>query len=321
MANLVLQSEQRPPVTKHVRSQYTQIFVQLLREPKAVIGFIILAFFLFITVFAPWLAHYNPINIITFPWQHPNGQYWFGTTDQGQDIYSQWVWGTRTSMLTGLGVGVICTFISVVIGVYAGYVGGRVDLVLNWCTNAMLVLPAYPLMLVVASYIPNASTVAIVLILGLTSWPAAARMKRAQAMTFRSRDFVLAAKLVGLSDMRIMLTEVLPNMFSLVFNTFIGMMSWGIFGEAFLRFLGVGSTNVPSWGNMLNWAENGAALMNGAWWWFIPPGLSMTLVILALTMINYGVDTVSNPKLAKPPKLSRAVRSQLNSDFGQGGAL
>lgn len=284
---------------------------QFLREPKVIVGLIILLIFLFITAFAPLLATHNPTAPLGTPWQAPSRQFWFGTTDEGQDVYSQWIYGTQATMLLGIGVGLLATGISVLVGVYGGYKGGRVDAVLNWFTNIMLVLPSYPLILVIASYIPNAGSGAIVWILGLTSWPAAARMKRAQAMTFASRDFILAAKLTGISDLRIMLTEVLPNMISLVFNTFIGMIGWGIFGEAFLRFLGIGSTNTPTWGNMLNWAQNGEALLNGGWWWFVPPGLSITLVILSLTLINYGIDTISNPKLAKPKALPKSVRQQL----------
>lgn len=289
-----------------------QMVRELFREPKAIVGIAILCFFLLITILAPELARNDPNAPLSLPWQSPNGQYWLGTTGLGQDVYSQWIYATRTTMLIGLGVGVVSTFISVIIGVYSGYRGGKTDNVLNWFSNAMLVLPSYPLILVIASYIPNANSWAIMLVLGLTSWPAAARMKRSQALTFRTRDFVLAAKLSGISDFRIMLNEILPNMLSLVFNTFIGMVSWGIFGEAFLRFLGIGATSVPSWGNMLNQAQQNAALLNGGWWWFVPPGLSITLVILSLTLINYGVDAVSNPKLSRPPKLPKHVRKALH---------
>jgi len=298
-------------------SEYLRSVRQLLQEPKAVVGLVIFALFLLVTALAPILATHNPSTPLGTPWLPPSATYWFGTTDEGQDVYSQWVYGTQTSMLTGLGVGVIATAISVIVGVYGVYKGGRVYAALNLLTNVVLVLPPYPLDLGIASYIPNAGMTAIMLILGLTSWPAAARMKRAQALTYASRDFVLAAKLSGVSDLRIMTTEIFPNMLSLVFNTFIGMVGWGIFGEAFLRFLGIGSTNTPSWGNMLNWAQNGEALLNGGWWWFVPPGLSMTLVILSLTLINYGIDTVSNPRLANPPKLPKELRKLLR----QGGAL
>ncbi|MCY0901690.1 MAG: ABC transporter permease, partial [Firmicutes bacterium] len=148
---------------------------QLVQEPKAVVGLLILGFFLIVAVFAPLIATHNPTAILGTPWQAPSATYWFGTTDEGQDVFSQWVYGTRTTMVIGLGVGVIGTVISVLIGVYGGYKGGRVDAALNWLTNVMLALPSYPLILVIASYIPDAGSLAITLILGLTSWPAAAR--------------------------------------------------------------------------------------------------------------------------------------------------
>lgn len=301
-----------PPVEPPMKPQRFLMMRQLMREPKAVIGMAILALFVLVMIFAPLLTHRDPTAPLGIPWQPPNGQYLFGTTDQGQDVWAQWVWGTRTSMMVGIGVGVVSTFISVVIGVYSGYRGGKTDAGLNWFMYVMLVLPSFPLVLVIASFMPNAGTWAIMLVLGLTSWASPARVKRSQAMTFSNRDFVQAAKLSGVSDIRIMFTEILPNMYSLIFNTFIGQMQWGIFGEAFLRFVGIGTTVSPSWGNMLNWAQNGQALMNGGWWWFVPPGLSMTLVTLALTLINYGVDTVSNPKLAKPAKLPKRIREMLS---------
>jgi len=308
--------EPDPARLQRERVERFRFWRQLVQEPKAVVGLVILGFFLFITIFAPVIATHNPTAILGTPWQPPSATYWFGTTDEGQDVFSQWVFGTRTTMVIGLGVGLIGTVISVLIGVYGGYKGGRVDAALNWLTNVMLALPSYPLILVIASYIPDAGSLAITLILGLTSWPAAARMKRAQALTFASRDFVLAAKLSGVSDLRIMATEIFPNMLSLVFNTFISMMSTGIFGEAFLRFLGIGSTNTPSWGNMLNWAQNAEALLNGGWWWFIPPGASITLVLLCLTLINYGIDTISNPRLAKPPRLPKGFKLPVQSVQG-----
>lgn len=294
--------------------QWLKTLGRVFKEPKAIVGFSILGLFLFIALFAPLLATHD-VNQegALLPLQPPSKQFLFGTTGYGDDVFTQWVYATRTSLSIGFQVAVVATALSVILGVYSGFKGGKVDKVVSWVTQVMLVLPGYPLIIMVSSYLPNAGSQAIVWVLGLTSWPAAARMKRAQAMTFRTRDFVLAAKLGGFSDFRNMLTEVLPNMVSLVFNTFISMISWGIFGEAFLRFLGIGSTRVPSWGNMLNQTQNGNALMQGAWWWIIPPGLSITLVILALTLINYGVDEVSNPRLQKPLKLPKELRKKLQN--------
>ena len=304
------------------KPQWVQMFSQLVHEPKSLIGIIMFGIFLLIAIFAPWLTTHNPMVQGQLPaLAPPSKEYWFGTTGYGNDVFSEWVYGTRTSLFIGLQVAVIATALSVIIGVYGGFRGGKTDAVLNWITQVMLVLPGYPLIIMISSYIPNAGSQTIVWVLGLTSWPAAARMKRSQAMTFRSRDFVLAARLGGFSDLRIMVTEVLPNMISLVFNTFISMISWGIFGEAFLRFLGIGSTVTPSWGNMLNASQNGNALLQGAWWWFIPPGLSITLVILSLTLINYGIDEISNPRLQKPPKPPKELLDKLRARAEEGNAV
>lgn len=297
------------------KPQWLVTLGRVFKEPKAIVGFSILAVFVLIALFAPLLATHNVNQEGALPpLQPPSKQFLFGTTGYGDDVFTQWVYATRTSLSIGFQVAVIATALSVILGVYSGFKGGAVDKVVSWVTQVMLVLPGYPLIIMVSSYLPNAGSQAIVWVLGLTSWPAAARMKRAQAMTYRTRDFLLAAKMGGFSDFRNMMTEVLPNMISLVFNTFIGMISWGIFGEAFLRFLGIGSTHTPSWGNMLNQSQNGNALMQGAWWWIIPPGLSITLVILALTLINYGIDEVSNPRLQKPIKLPKELRKKLQNE-------
>lgn len=280
----------------------------MLTNSKAVTGFIILGIFLLIAVFAPLLAHYKPMDFVATPWQSPSGQYWLGTTDQGQDVWSQWVLGTRTSMFIGVSAGFISTIIAVLIGVFAGYKGGAVDTLLNGFTNIMIVLPGFPLLIVIASYVPESGPLVITLILSLTGWYYGARTKRAQALTFRSRDFIVAARLSGKSDLNIVFTEVMPNMLSFIFNNFMFASLGAIGGEAGLEFLGIGSPMNASWGNMLNWADRGQALLNGGWWWFVPPGLSIALVALAFNLINYAIDDLSNPRLRKPPKEKKSKK-------------
>ncbi|MCL6443203.1 MAG: ABC transporter permease [Alicyclobacillus sp.] len=146
---------------------------------------------------------------------------------------------------------------------------------------------------------------AITWIIGLTSWQFSARTKRSQAMTFRNRDFVVAARLSGASDIWILFHEILPNMLSYVFNNFIWASLAGILAEAGLEFIGIGQPTTPSWGNMLNWAQRGDALLNGGWWWFAPPGLSIAIVGLAFTLINFAMDEVTNPRLRKPTKVRK----------------
>lgn len=275
-----------------------------LSNGKAVTGLIIFAIFLFVAILAPVLATYDPKAFVGQPWQPPDGQFLFGTTDQGQDVFSQWVWGTRTSLFVGLAAGFIATFIAVLIGVLAGYKGGIVDTILNALTNIMLVIPGFPLILVIASYVPETGPTVITIIIGLTSWAGAARLKRSQAMTYANRDFIVAAKLSGASDLRVIFVEIIPNMLSFVFNNFIFACLGGILAEAGLEFIGIGSPMTPSWGNMLNWADHGQALLNGGWWWIIPPGLSIAFVGLGFILMNFAMDEISNPRLRKPPKMS-----------------
>ncbi|MCL6625094.1 MAG: ABC transporter permease [Alicyclobacillus shizuokensis] len=305
MAEVSLQSTGNPIALRTKAPKRFQTARAFLKNGKAVVGLVIFLFFVLVGILAPVLATHDPKAFVGLPWQPPSGQWWFGTTDQGQDIYSQWVWGTRTSMAVGLASGLISTIIAVIIGVFAGYKGGLVDAILNTITNIVLVIPGFPLTLVIASYVPETGPMAITWVIGLTSWAGAARLKRSQALTFAGRDFIVAAKLAGASDLRIIFVEILPNMLSFVFNNFIFAALGGILAEAGLEFIGIGSPMTPSWGNMLNWADHGQALLNGGWWWIIPPGLSIALIGLAFVLMNFAMDEISNPRLRKPPKLSK----------------
>jgi peptide/nickel transport system permease protein len=301
MAETTVQTSQGVK-TASKRRRFPALWV-FLQNRKAVVGLIIFALFLLVAILAPWISMYDPHDFVGEPWQPPSHQFLFGTTDQGQDVYSQWVWGTRTSLYVGLCSGLISTVLATFVGILGGYKGGWVDTLLNALTNIMLVIPGLPLILVIATYARSSGPNTIIWVIGLTGWAYGARQKRAQALTFASRDFVLAAKLSGMSDLRIILTEILPNMLSFVFNSFIFATIGGIMAEAFLEFIGLGSQQTPSWGNMLNWAQHGQALLNGGWWWFVPPGLSIALIGLSFTLINFALDEISNPRLRKLPKL------------------
>ncbi|MCL6547464.1 MAG: ABC transporter permease, partial [Alicyclobacillus sp.] len=247
---------QAPPAKARPARKRFPTLRMFLRDPKAIAGLTIFGVFLLIALLAPWIATHDPHAYDGRPWEPPGPDHWLGTTDQGQDVYSQWVWGTRTSIFVGLGAGFVSTVIAVLIGMLGGYKGGWVDGVLNWITNIVLVLPGFPLILVIASYVPQSGPFTIMWVLGLTGWAWGARTKRAQALTFANRDFVLAAKLSGASDLWVLCVEILPNMLSYVFNNFIWATLAGIVGEAYLEFIGIGSPMIPSWGNMLNWAQH-----------------------------------------------------------------
>jgi peptide/nickel transport system permease protein len=283
-----------PAVTHH---RTGEVFGILWRNPRSRFGLILFGVFLLFTVVGPWLAPYNPNDINFLFMQGPSAQHLLGTTQSGADVFSQLLAGTRVSVLVSLAVGAIATFLAMLVGVTAGYVGGWVDDVLSFLTNVFLVLPGLPLLIVLASYVPTAGMTVIVLIVGLTGWPWGARTMRAQVSTLRQRDFVLAARLAGDSLWRVLAREIVPNMLSLVMANFLGAATQGLLTAVGLEFLGFGNPSQVSWGSMLYWAQNSGALQMGQWAWVLAPGLCIALFGMSLVFINFGFDAISNPRL------------------------
>jgi peptide/nickel transport system permease protein len=193
--------------------------------------------------------------------------------------------------------GIASTVIGMLIGMTAGYLRGWVDDILSGLTNLVLVIPMLPLMITLAAYAPVRGLWLIIAVVSLTGWAHAARIKRAQIITLRTRDYITAAKFAGDGTFRIIFREIMPNMTSLVVLGFMGAAAGAIGAEAGLSFLGLGDPNTTSWGTMLYWAANSGALLTGQWAWLVAPGLALTLLISAMTLINFGVDALSNPAL------------------------
>jgi peptide/nickel transport system permease protein len=269
----------------------------LWRNRKARFGMVLLGFFVFVAVLAPWLAPYDPRANDFVPFQKPSGDHWLGTTQAGQDIFSQLIYGARTSLIVGVIAGGLATAIGLVIGLVAGYVGGWLDEILSFFTNLALVVPTLPLMVVIAAYSPVKGLTTVIVVIGVTGWAWGARIKRAQMITLKERDYITAAVFAGDSMPRIVFREIMPNMTSLVVAGYIGAATGAIGAEAGLAFLGVGDPLTISWGTMLQWANNSGALLTGMWAWLIPPGICLALLITALTFINFGIDAISNPHL------------------------
>jgi peptide/nickel transport system permease protein len=268
-----------------------------LSDVKAIVGVCLFAVFALIAILAPVLAPYDPLSTQFMMNLPPSPGHPFGTTTTGQDLFSQFIYGTRTTLMVGVGASLISTVIGLGFGVTAGYHGGWVDSVLNFITNIFLVLPSLALLIVIESLVHNSTPLLNGLIIGLTGWAWGARVFRAQAMSLRGREFVTAAKLSGASDLRIMVTEILPNMTSVIASNIIFACLGAILAESGLAFLGLESVNSVSWGTMLYWAQSGGALLNGAWWWIIPPGLGIALVGLSLGLMNFSIDQFTNPRL------------------------
>lgn len=272
-------------------------FVVLWRDVKCRVGMFMVLAFALLALLAPVIAPYPPREAVGAPSLDPNGQFWLGTTNKGEDILSQLIWGAQTSMLVGIVAGVISTIIGLAIGLLAGYRQGIVDDVLSFFINLGLVVPVLPLMVTLASYSPVRGLWLIIIVISVTGWAYGARIKRSQVMTLRTRDYVTAAKLAGDGTWRIIVREIMPNMTSLIVVGFMGAALGAIGGEAGLSFLGLGDPQTTSWGTMLNQASIGGALLIGQWAWLVAPGLALALLITSFTLINFGVDALSNPHL------------------------
>ncbi len=229
----------------------------------------------------------------------PSREHLLGTNHAGNDLFSQVVWGTRISLSIGLLTGLFVTTLSLTLALLSGYLGGLVDDVISFFTNIMLVMPGLPLMIVVAAYISMKGVLPIVLILGLTGWPYPTRLLRAQVLTLKNRDFVRASQSLGEKTSFVVFREILPNMVSIAMAEFFATSMAAILGEATLEFIGLGNVTVVSWGTILFWAQANGALLSGAWWWFVPPGLCIALIGTSFVLINFAIDEISNPRLRK----------------------
>ncbi|TDN91459.1 ABC transporter permease [Microbacterium sp. BK668] len=268
----------------------------LWQNKKARFGLILLAVFAVMAVFAPVLAPYDPTSREFDSGLPPSPAHWLGTTGQGQDVLSQAIWGARTSLTVGLLAGLAATAIALIVGMTAGYLGGFTDEVLMFITNIALIVPALPLMLALTSY-GQGGTFMVIFVIAVTGWAGSARLKRAQILTLRNRDYIEAARMAGDGTMRIIFREIAPNMTSLIVFGFIGAVSGAVAAEAGLSFLGIGNLDAVSWGQMLNAASSDGALLSGGILRLVVPGLLLAGLITALTFINFGVDALSNPHL------------------------
>ena len=280
---------------------------RMVAQPKAVIGLVILGIFILIALFAPLIAPNDPNKYVGLPHEHPSSEHWLGTTGQGQDVFTQLVWGSRISLLIGFSVGILSTILGLVIGMISGYIPGVVDGVLNMFTNVFLLIPGLPLLITLASFLPQ-GMLTVMLVLTFTGWAWPARVFRSQMLSLREKDFVSASIVSGEGVNRIVFSEILPNMLSLVMSSLFGAVIYTIGADAGLAFLGFENVNIVSWGTMLYWASNSSALLQEAWWTFLPPGLCIALVSFATTMLIYAMDEVTNPRLRSEKEIIRVLR-------------
>ncbi|WP_022916378.1 dipeptide/oligopeptide/nickel ABC transporter permease/ATP-binding protein [Ruania albidiflava] len=264
---------------------------------KVLAGLVIVVVFALVAIVGPMVAQYGPRASGPEVLAPPSAAHWFGTTQTGQDVFAQFVYGARVSLAVGVFAGVVSQVVSIVVGVIGGYFRGLVDDGMYILTAVFLVMPGMPLLIVLTGYLPSRGMISVAVVIAITSWAGSARVLRAQTMSLRRRDFVEAARATGESRVRIIVSEIMPNALPLIASGFLFSVITGILSEAGLSFLGLGSLTSTSWGTMLYFAQNAQAFLIGAWWWFVPPGLAIAIIGAGLALINFGIDEYANPRL------------------------
>ena len=267
------------------------------RNWKFVLGLGVVFACLAVALVGPLLTDYTPLEFSGPTDQPPSSEYWFGTTSFGQDVFAQFVYGLRSAFVVGVVGGGIAWLLGAVVGFTAGYRGGWVDDVLNMLTNVVLVIPTLAILIIVAAYVDVHSYMTEAILIGLTSWPWAARAVRAQTFSLKTREFVDVARLSGRGTRQIITTELAPNMSSYLLMMFILLFGGAILIGASLDFLGLGPSQSISLGLMMNNAFLSSALILGSWWWFVPPGVGIIAIVGGLYVMNVGLDEVFNPRL------------------------
>jgi peptide/nickel transport system permease protein len=276
---------------------------------KVAIGSGIIAFLVLVAIFGPMFPLQDP-NLVTHASnQGPSAAHWLGTSTSGQDLFSQLIYGTRSSVFWAFLTGLLVTVLSIIVGLISGYAGGAVDETLSMLINVFLVLPGLPLAIVLVAYFPR-GPMTIALVITITSWAYGARLLRSQTLSMRSREFITAARATGESTWRIIFYEILPNEVSIVATLFITTTIAVVLFWASLQFLGLGDVSDVNWGGMLYWAQQADGLFQGFWWWFVPPGLLIAIMAAGLSLINFGIDEVSDPRLGSVREARRVAKIQ-----------
>jgi len=249
------------------------------------------------------LAPFDPGKVdAARTWLPPNNVNWFGTDWFGHDLFSQMIHGTKVSLFVGVFATIISIFIGTMIGLLSGYYGRLLGEFFERVIDFFLVIPYLPLMIVLvavfeATEVPIPVLWIVIFAIGITGWSGTARIIRSQVLTVKERQFVERARTIGASDFRIMVRHILPNVFPLVFANAVLTVAGAVLAEVTLDFLGLGDITTISWGMMLHFALANNALYRGAWWWLLPPGIAIILLVMGFTLIGYSVEEISNPRL------------------------
>jgi len=258
-------------------------------------GLIILLLMITVALAAPILAPYDPYQQSTASLLSPSWSHWLGTNHVGQDIWSRLVFGARTSLLVGFGVGILATLLSTVFGVSAALVGGLYEKVVMRIVDAFIVIPMIIIIILISAYI-RPGILILILLLSLLSWQGGARIMRAQALSLKERGHVAAAKSFGANRFYLAWRHIVPDLGPILLVEFIYGVRRAVFMEAGLAFLGISDPTVVSWGMMMRDALSFSYL--NVWrWWLVPTGVALSLTIIGLTFVGHAAEPVIEPRL------------------------
>jgi len=272
---------------------------QYIRSPMGMIGAFMLLVVVFVAIFAPWLAPYNPRERVAVTPEEilapPDAEHLLGRDDAGKDVLSLLIYGARVSLVVGFTASSMSMLIGTTIGLVAGFFGGRIGNFLMRFVDFLMVIPELPLMLVIIA-VMGRGLLNIILVIGLLGWTYTARLVRSQVLTVKERQFVLRARSIGASNWRIILRHIVPLVLPLIIAQAVLDVSVAILAESSLAFLGLGDPTLISWGTMLNFAFE-RAISRQAWWFLLPPGFAIVWVSLSLILIGNTLDQIVNPRL------------------------
>jgi len=268
----------------------------VLGDRQAAFGSLVLAIFIALALAAPIISPYSPRGKVGPVYAPPSSEHLLGLDDGGIDMLTLLIWGARVSLLVGFAASLMAMLIGGTVGILSGYLGGRTDTVLMRITDYFLVIPDVPLMIVAAA-IWGQSLLNIVIIIAVIYWTSTARLIRAQVKSVREQVYVKRARALGAGNIRLIIKHVLPQVTPLLVANTVLTVATAIFAETYIAFLGLGDPSQISWGKLIQNSLSGGAIFSDAWWAIVPPGVCVTLVILACTMVGQSMEDALNPRL------------------------
>ena len=277
------------------------LFNVLKKDPYALVGVLIYLFFILIAIFADLIAPNDPLRMLFNSSGlarniDPGREFLLGTTSNGRDIFSQLVHGSRNALYVGLTAALAVALVGTIVGLISGYFGGWLDNLIMRCADITLGIPFLPFVIVLAAFL-GPSSWNVVIAISILLWPNSGRVIRSQVLSLRERAYIESAKVSGCSNLRIIFVHIAPNILPLSFLYGSIAIGWAILTEASISFLGFGPSNVISWGFMLQDAYSSQALSLGAYFWFIPPGICIVLMVVAGFFISRGYEEILFPRI------------------------